>query len=200
LGVLVIRLVVAAGIISAVSLGAEARPVWRAVPTPMPEVIHTTKVRPPYIGPVWRYAPAPPEVHPVAADEPVPATEIVSVTPPPSTEKHVETSVLVAQANPPVPETAATSAKVVDSAPVAATETPVREPLPIVVAEKAPDTVPPVEVKPAAPTPATAAPAAEATIPAPGGKSWLDYLGVFVLAAIIGGTILMVARERKRTA
>jgi hypothetical protein len=38
------------------------------------------------------------------------------------------------------------------------------------------------------------------TEPAPPGVRWLDYLGVLLMAAVIGGTIFFVVRDRRGAA
>jgi outer membrane biosynthesis protein TonB len=201
----VIRLVVAAGALVAVSFAADARPVWRQVPTPLPPVVHMTKVRPPYIGPVWRFAPI------VAVDgtEENSATSVAEETeslPAPATE------IAVASTPEPPPVVAeAKAAPVEQAAPVPAVEpvpTPIvaaepeppveAKPAPVVVAQKAPEPPPGPVAKPAP----VAAPAVAPTVAEPpaSGAPWLDYLGVFALAAVVAGTIFFFARERRRPA
>jgi hypothetical protein len=173
----VIRLLVAAGVLAAVLSSADARPVWRQVPTPLPPVIHTAKVRPPYIGPAWRFAPvaavvdvAGEDADPTPAESPAVAEVTPETLPPP--EKTTE----VAAARTPPPALA--------PAPVVVAQTEVAAP----VSEPAPVAPPPP------PTAPIAGPAVTPT------GSWLDYVGVLALAAIIAATIFFVARERRRPA
>ncbi len=190
-----IRLAVAAGLLAAALSTADARPVWRSVPTPLPPVVHTAKVRPPHLGPVWRIAPVIPVtdvveyVAPAVEASPAPVADAAPVVEAPRASLPAP-AVVVAVAN---------IAPAVEAAqPAAAAFAAPPKPAPVVVAEKAPAAPPVAPAKPAATPPVSvAAPAVVETAP---GIPWLDYLGVIALAAIVGGTIFFVARERRRPA
>lgn len=196
------RLLLAAGTLLIAAASAEAQPAWRSVPTPLPPQIHLSRVRPPYVGPVWRSW-----------------NSGISANTEPQTVRPVDTSVVVLE-----PEaTAAAPPAVVEAAPPPVPAAPVApvapavivaapEPSPVVAA-KAPDPEPPTTTpaQPAvSPTPVVVA--ENASAPKPDALSapttlaqsrqtpWLDYIGAFVMAIVVAAAIFFLSRDRKRLA
>jgi hypothetical protein len=187
----VYRVLLVAGALVIACASAEARPVWKTYPTPLPPQVHLAKVRPAWIGPVWRRVVVPASV---AATDIPPAIETTAVAEPPVanqpapvswrqvfTAPLAEQAVVAVEPRPAPPFVGATAP---EPAPLIAKPAPASPPAPIVVAEKAP-----------APPPAPPA-ALESSSPK---TPWLDYISAFVMAIVLGGVIFFFSRDRKRT-
>ncbi len=186
-----------------VAASADARPVWRTYPTPLPPPVHLARVRPVWIGPVWRQWDSPRVVSadfaPAEAAQPrarAADTAVVTWTPDPPAAPAPAVPVVAAAKPAPGPAPIVVAAKAPEPPPAApvvaaAKPAPVPPPAKIVVAQNAPDSAPPAAPPVAAPM--TLEPASPRT-------PWLDYISAFVMAIVLGGVIYFFTRDRKRTA
>ncbi len=191
------RILLAAAVLFVAVSSAEARPVWRQVPTPLPPVIHTTKIRPPYLGPAWRTAPAVVSYTPAPEAEPTGQAPKAVAVAPPAAEPPAEKVVAAEPTPAPVK-----LAPVVAPAPAVQTPTPPK-PTPAVVAQKAPDApaaaTPPPAPKPVAPPTAPAATAQPAVAEGAGLPWGQIVLGVLFTAAVAGAIFFLGRRGTAAT-